>query len=96
MLAIDENNIHNVCRNISLKIYVQIAQTYNITILDLISIIDSDTIHIDRELSDHDGTYLTIDCGFSNNKNYKRKIWHYKLADYLPMKQKILKQIRSI
>ena len=33
MLAIDENNIHNVCRNISLKIYVQIAQTYNITIL---------------------------------------------------------------
>ena len=40
------------------------------------------TIHIDREFSDHDGTYVTIGCGFSNNKNCKRKIW-----DYLLMKQ---------
>jgi hypothetical protein len=47
------------------------------------------TIHIDREFSDHDGTYVTIGCGFSNNKNYKRKIWDYKRADYLLMKQKI-------
>ena len=54
-----------------------------------ISIIDSDPIHIDRELSDHDGTYVTIGCGFSNNKNYKRKIWDYRRADYLLMKQKI-------
>jgi hypothetical protein len=28
-------------------------------------------------------------CGFSNNKNFKRKIWDYKRADYLLMKQKI-------
>ena len=41
------------------------------------------------EFSDHDGTYVTIGCGFSNNKNYKRKIWDYKRADYLLMKQKI-------
>jgi hypothetical protein len=46
-------------------------------------------MHIDREFSDHDGTYLTLGCGFSNNKNYKRKIWDYKRADYLLMKQKI-------
>ena len=58
-------------------------------ITDSISIIDSDTIHIDREFSDHDGTYVTIGCGFSNNKNYKRKIWDYKRADYLFMKQQI-------
>ena len=60
-----------------------------ILITDSISIIDSHTIHIDREFSDHDGTYVTIGCGFSNNKNYKRKIWDYKRADYLLMKQKI-------
>jgi hypothetical protein len=46
-------------------------------------------ITIDREFSDHDGTYVTIGCGFSNNKNYKRNIWDYKRADYLLMKQKI-------
>jgi hypothetical protein len=45
-----------------------------ILITDSISIIDSDTLHIDREVSDHDGTYVTIGCGFSNNTNYKRKI----------------------
>jgi hypothetical protein len=28
--TIDENNISNICRNISHKIYVQITQTYNI------------------------------------------------------------------
>ena len=52
-------------------------------------IIDSDTKHIDREFSDHDGTYVTIGCAFSNNKNHKRKIWDYKRADYLLMEQKI-------
>ena len=60
-----------------------------ILITDSISIIDSDTIHIDREVSDHDGTYVIIGCGFSNNTNYKRKIWDYKRADYLLMKPKI-------
>ena len=51
-----------------------------------ISIIDSDPMYIDTEPSDHDGTYFTIGCGFSNNTNYKRKIWEYKRADYLFMK----------
>jgi diphthamide synthase (EF-2-diphthine--ammonia ligase) len=61
------NNISNICRNISHKIYVQITQTYNIAIL-----VES-----------------SFYCGFSNNKNYKRKIWDYKRVDYLLMKQKI-------
>jgi hypothetical protein len=60
-----------------------------ILIIDSISIIDSDTIHIDREFSDQDGTYVTISCGVSNNKNFKRKICDYRRADYLLMKQKI-------
>jgi hypothetical protein len=33
-----------------------------ILITDSISIIESDTLHIDREVSDHDGTYVTIGC----------------------------------
>jgi hypothetical protein len=56
-----------------------------ILITDSISTIDSEPIHIDRELTDHDETYVTIGCGFSNNKNYKRKIWDYKRADYHSM-----------
>jgi hypothetical protein len=60
-----------------------------ILITDSISIIDSDTIHIDRKFSDHDGTYVKIACCFSNNKNYKRKIWDYNRADNLFMKQEI-------
>ena len=44
-----------------------------ILITDSISNIDSDTIHIDREFSDHDGTYVKIACCFSNNKNNKEK-----------------------
>jgi hypothetical protein len=49
--------------------------------------IDENNISNNREFSDHDGTYVTIGCGFSNNKNYKRKIWDHKRADYLVMKQ---------
>ena len=45
------------------------------------------TIHIDREFSDHDGTYVTIGCVFSNNNNSKRNIWDNRRADYLLIKQ---------
>ena len=44
-----------------------------ILITDSISIIDSDTLHVNREVSDHDGTYVSIGCGFSNNTNYNVK-----------------------
>jgi hypothetical protein len=52
--------------------------------------VDSDTIHIDRSISDHDGTYITIRSGYSNSKSFKRLIWDYKKEDYNIMKQKIL------
>jgi hypothetical protein len=29
----------------------------------------------DRQISDHDGTYVTFKCGFSNQKTYQRTIW---------------------
>jgi hypothetical protein len=39
-----------------------------ILITDSIQVIHSDTIEIDRQISDHDGTYVTFKCGFSNQK----------------------------
>jgi hypothetical protein len=33
-----------------------------ILITDSIQVIDSDTIEIDRQISDHDGTYVTFKC----------------------------------
>jgi hypothetical protein len=41
-------------------------------------VIDSDTIEIDRQISDHDGTCVTFKCGFSNQKTFQRTIWDYK------------------
>ena len=37
-----------------------------ILITDSIQVIDSDRIAIDIQISDHDGTYVTFKCGFSN------------------------------
>jgi hypothetical protein len=48
-----------------------------ILITDSIPAIDSDTIPIDREISDHDGTYVSIDCGYCNRKTFQRTIWDY-------------------
>jgi hypothetical protein len=39
-----------------------------ILITDNVPLIDSDIIHIDRKISDHDGTCVTIRCGYSNLK----------------------------
>jgi hypothetical protein len=44
-------------------------------------------MHIDRSISDHDGTYITIRSGYSNSKSFKRLIWDYKKRDYNIMKQ---------
>jgi hypothetical protein len=48
------------------------------------------SIEIDRQISDHDGTYVNFKCGFSNQKTYQRTIWDYKRGDYTLMKQKII------
>ncbi|CAG2231322.1 unnamed protein product [Mytilus edulis] len=61
-----------------------------IEITDSIPVLDKDTIPIDRGISDHDGTYVTIDCGFSKSRTYIRSIWDYKRGDYDLMKQKVL------
>ncbi|CAC5412793.1 unnamed protein product [Mytilus coruscus] len=61
-----------------------------ILVTDSIPVLDKDTIPIDRCISDHDGTYVTIDCGFSKSRTYIRSIWDYKRGDYDLMKQKVL------
>ncbi|CAC5422940.1 unnamed protein product [Mytilus coruscus] len=49
------------------------------------------TIPIDRGISDHDGTYVTINCGFTSSRTYKRKIWDYKNGDFDHMNQNVLR-----
>ncbi|CAC5379465.1 unnamed protein product [Mytilus coruscus] len=61
-----------------------------ILVTDSIPVLDKDTIPIDRGISDHDGTCVTIDCGFSKSRTYIRSIWDYKRGDYDLMKQKVL------
>jgi hypothetical protein len=102
--SVDDKNVINVMRKITKKIFVHISQTDNIIILimsllkhmlkilpviDSIPVIDCDTIPIDREISDHDGTYVSIDGGYCNRKTFQRTIWDYKRGDYLLMKNKI-------
>ena len=60
-----------------------------ILITENVPLIDSDTIHIDRKIRDHEGTCVTIRCGYSNLKSYQRTVWDYKRADFQLMKQKI-------
>jgi hypothetical protein len=60
-----------------------------ILITDNVPVIDSDTIHIDRKISDHDGTCVTIRCGYSSLKSYQRTVWDYKRANFQLIKQKI-------
>ncbi|CAG2217259.1 unnamed protein product [Mytilus edulis] len=49
-----------------------------ILITDSIQFIDSSIIPINRDISDHEGTYITVRSGFSNSKSFKRTIWDYK------------------
>ena len=65
------------------------SRTGSSSLLDPILITDSDTIHIDRSISGHDGTNITIRSGYSNSKSFKRLIWDYKKGDYNIMKHKI-------
>jgi hypothetical protein len=46
-------------------------------------------VHI-SQTDDHDGTYVSIDCGYCNRKTFQRTTWDYKRGDYLLMKNKII------
>ncbi|CAC5411164.1 unnamed protein product [Mytilus coruscus] len=72
------------------------TRTSSLSLLDSISVTDSilvlhkDTIPFDRGISDHDGTYVTTDCGFSKSRTYFISIWDYKRGDYDLKKQIVL------
>jgi hypothetical protein len=61
-----------------------------ILITDSIQVIDSGTVEIDRQISDHDGTCVTFKCGFSNQNTFQHTIWDYIRGDYILMKQKMM------
>ena len=61
-----------------------------ILITDSIQIIDSDTITIDRRISNHDETYVIFKCGFSDQKTFQHTIWDDKMGDYTLMRQRII------
>jgi hypothetical protein len=58
----------------------------SILVTDSIRAIDSNTIPIDRSISDHDGTYVTIHSGYDQNKSFTRDVWNYMRANYYLMK----------
>jgi hypothetical protein len=60
-----------------------------ILVRDSIRVIDSNTIPIDRSISDHDGTYVSIHSGYDHNKSFTGDVWNYKWANYDLMKSKI-------
>ncbi|CAC5390707.1 unnamed protein product [Mytilus coruscus] len=62
----------------------------NVEITDSIPVIDCDTIPIDRHVSDHNGTYISLDCGFNQKRSFQRSVWNYKRGDYILMQQKII------
>ena len=50
-----------------------------ILVTDSMHVIDSDTIPIDRSISDHDGPYVTIHSGYDQ---FTKDVWNYKMANY--------------
>ncbi len=53
-----------------------------ILVTDSVSVLESNTIPIDRTISDHDPTYIVVDCGFKSGKSFKRKVWLYNRANW--------------
>ena len=60
-----------------------------ILVSDTIRTIESGTIPIDRVISDHDCTYIEIDCRFKLSKCFKGFVWDYKHGDYERIRQQI-------
>ena len=48
---------------------------------DSLKSIYSDTIHISRNISDHDATVAYIDCSKGISTTFKREIWQYDKID---------------
>ena len=60
-----------------------------ILVSDTIRTKESGTIPIDRAISDHDCSYIEIDCRFNLSKCFKRIVWDYKHDDYECFRQQV-------
>ena len=60
-----------------------------ILISDSITVIESTTIPINRTISDHDLSYIVVNCGYHNDTSFKRNVWLYNKGNYDLFKQRI-------
>ena len=60
-----------------------------ILVTDSITVIESTTIPINRTISDHDLTYIVINCGYHNDTSLKRNVWLYNKGNYELFKQRV-------
>lgn len=57
---------------------------------DGVSVLESNTIPIDRTISDHDPTFIVFDCGYKNKTSYTRSVWLYNQGNYDLFRQRII------
>jgi hypothetical protein len=53
------------------------------------SVIESTTIQINRTISDHDLTYIVVNCEYHNDTSFKRNVWLYNKGNYDLFKQRV-------
>ena len=53
-----------------------------ILVIDSTTVLEANTIPVDRNITDHDPTYIVVDCGYKNLKSYTRTIWLYNQGNY--------------
>jgi hypothetical protein len=60
-----------------------------ILVSDSITVIESTTIQINRTISDHELTYIVVNCGYHNDTSFKRNVWLYNKGNYDLFKQRV-------
>jgi hypothetical protein len=60
-----------------------------VLVSDSITVIESTTIPINRTISDHDLTYIVVNCGYHNDTSHKRNVWLYNKGNYELFKQRV-------
>ncbi len=53
-----------------------------ILVTDSVTVLESNTIPIDRNISDHDPTYIVVDCGYKCGASFQRKVWLYNQGNW--------------
>jgi hypothetical protein len=53
-----------------------------ILVTDSITELEANTIPFDCSISDHDPTYIVVNCGYKNSKSYTWTVWLYNQGNY--------------